>query len=194
MAVLPLAEKEKLEEAKRLEEENKKRQLCPAAPVVDVKIKLESAENENDNMYSVPVKQFLKRKYEESVAAKNKNDNGEGPELKRIKKENSTSSVKEDKKSIDETVNVISDSDSDAPPEEQPTLSKPLPTHNTKSLHKTKQNKNKKMKKKFMAAQSSNKPVHTNFDYKNVDFKKFQGGAQRAKGMEIKPQLHAKVN
>ena len=184
---MPLAEKEKLEEAQRLEKENKNRQLCPVPAKkepLDVDLKTEK----DDDLYNMPIKQYLKRKYEESVVQKS---NLQIPELKRMKPNESNNDDNNDESND----NVLDENDdSDGPPEELPSCSKRLPQ---KPLDKNRSNqkiKRNKYKSNLMSNQSSNKPVQTNFNYQKVDFKKFQGGAKRAKGMEIKPQVHGKVN
>lgn len=211
LAVLPTVEKEKREEAARIDAENKKRQLCPEASVVtpvDVKV----IKKESDNLYKMPIKEILKRKYEESVATKAAN----AASAKRIKtEENSDNKLKfvnlpPTKKELRQqnqrdaaTVSVDgneqqmeADSD-DGPPDEKPTSSRPIDNNNCRNQLKKPKHKNNK-RGKFRNAgrthqQSSDKPVATNFDYQNVDFKKFQGGAQKAKGTELKPQFHGKV-
>ncbi|XP_065371175.1 exosome complex component 10 homolog [Calliphora vicina] len=219
IAVLPQVEKEKREEAARIEAENKKRQLCPDAPtnmpidkdLVDVK----NIKKEND-MYSMPIREMLKRKHDESVAKKTAN----AAPAKRIKtEENSimTTTPTDDKlkfvnlpptkkelkqqnqlkrpASQDTSINIISDDDhdDDGPPEEKPTSSQPIDGQVSKNTFKNK-NKKGKFNNSGKAHQSSDKPVQTNFDYQKVDFKKFQGGAQKAKGTELKPQFHGKGN
>ncbi|XP_073814612.1 exosome component Rrp6 [Musca autumnalis] len=229
MTVLPMIEKEKREEAARLEAENKKRQLCPDAPAM-MPINAEDVKKEKDHedMYSVPIKAMLKRKYEEAVAKKAAANDGASCS-KRTKMETKSTieqitptddklkfvnlpptkkelkQQKEFKRQAETTVSQLEnqnndDGDDDGPPEEKPIVSVPPSQEHDgqhSSAHKQKF-KNKNKKQKFMATnkphQSSDKPVQTNFDYKNVDFKKFQGGAQKAKGMEIKAQFHAKSN
>ncbi|XP_017481740.1 PREDICTED: exosome component 10 [Rhagoletis zephyria] len=233
LAVLPLVEKEKAEEAARIEAENKKRQLCPAAnPLLaktEMEIKVESADDE----YSLPIKEILKRTHEEAIAKKSKAMDPEEPKAKRFKTvtpiddklkfvnlpptkrelqankhaanntEISTADTKTKQSAASNTANESSNSvhtisdDSDSAPEEMPSTSQahtqqrvPHPQIGKKKF------KNKNMKNRQKSNQSSNKPIDVvkSFDYKNVDFKKFQGGAQRAKGMELKPQFHGKSN
>ncbi|CAD6992966.1 unnamed protein product [Ceratitis capitata] len=87
-AMLPLIEKQKAEEAAHIEAENKKRQLCPAANSVpakaEVEIKNEPAE---DDEYSMPIKEILKRTHEEAIAKKLKAKRAEEPSAKRFKTE-----------------------------------------------------------------------------------------------------------
>lgn len=236
MAVLPEIEKEKREEAARIEAENKKRQLCPAAPaMMPVDIKDVKKENAEEDIYSIPIRAMLKRKYEESVAKKAATVSAaDGPSnSKRIKVEkttNETNSVTptDDKlkfvnlpptkkeleqqkqqlkrKSDISTTALTNDDDGDSEDDEQPE-EKPSVSQSQENEHKQqgsqqstskKKFKNKNKKQKFNASnkshQSSDKPIQTNFDYQKVDFKKFQGGAQKAKGTEIKAQFHPKVS
>ncbi|KNC29695.1 hypothetical protein FF38_05071 [Lucilia cuprina] len=222
MAVLPMVEKEKREEAARIDAENKKRQLCPQAPTlmpVDKDSKDDINIKKEEDMYSMPIREMLKRKYEESVAKKAANSAA----AKRIKtEENSitTTTPTDDKLKFvnlpptkkelkqqnqlkrsapqDTSTTTISDDDdeqddNDGPPVEKPTSSRPLDGQVSKKKFKNK-NKNGKFQNSGKAYQSSDKPVQTNFDYQKVDFKKFQGGAQKAKGTELKPQFHGKGN
>lgn len=228
MTVLPMIEKEKREEAARLEAENKKRQLCPDAPATmpintnDIK-----KETEVEDMYNLPIKAMLKRKYEEALAKKAAAAATDGASTsKRTKLETKTTieqvtptddklkfvnlpptkkelkQQKEFKRQAEASVSELEkqeDDDDDGPPEEKPIVSTAPSQEDDEQKPSTYKQKfkNKNKKQKFMASnkpqQSSDKPVQTNFDYKNVDFRKFQGGAQKAKGMEIKAQIHAKV-
>ncbi|KAM7364737.1 exosome component Rrp6 [Cochliomyia hominivorax] len=223
IAVLPMVEKEKREEAARIEAENKKKQLCPQAPTlmpvdkdaVDIK----NIKKETDDIYRMPIKEMLKRKYEESVAKKAANANT----AKRIKTEDdnatkTTTTPTDDKLKFvnlpptkkelkqqnrlkrsapqDNSVGDHDDDDDGGPPEERPTSSQP-PNNERESQQNSKQkfkNKKAKFNNSTKSHQSSDKPVQTNFDYQKVDFKKFQGGAQKAQGTELKPQFHAKGN
>lgn len=97
------------------------------------------------------------------------------------------------------SVHIISD-ESDSGSEEAPSTSQAQSLQlNANQRQRQRQSGKKKFKNKNMINrqnrnQSSNKPIDVKFfDYKNVDFRKFQGGAQRAKGMELKPQFHGKV-
>ncbi|XP_075147723.1 exosome component Rrp6 [Haematobia irritans] len=224
MAVLPMIEQEKREEAARLEAENKKRQLCPEAPAmmpVDIKKK-----TEDDDIYSMPIKAMLKRKYEESVAKKAANAGNDEPcNSKRFKRQDDNNCAatptddklkfvnlpptkkelqqqKDQMKRPAEDSSIIIDDDEDEGPEEIPTgsqsqnrpqLQGPQQSHGT-----NKKFKNKNRKQKFSSSnkphQSSDKPIPSNFDYKKVDFNKFQGGAKKANGPEIKAQFHPKGN
>ncbi|XP_013110735.2 exosome component 10 [Stomoxys calcitrans] len=223
MTVLPMIEQEKREEAARLEAENKKRQLCPEAPVM-MPVKVEDKAAEED-MYSMPIKAMLKRKYEESVAKKTA-ANDEASHAKRIKCEsdrhdsdNDSNTANDDnlkfvnlpptKKELKQhkqklkrpadTSAIVIDDDED---EEKPTVSRSQNQNNSgQKPHQSAVNKkfkNKNKKQKFNASnksqQSSDKPIQTNYDYQKVDFKKFQGGAQKAKGTELKAQFHPKGN
>ena len=222
-----MVEKEKLEEAARIEAENKKRQLCPEAPTI-MPIDKDSMDmkkiKQEDDIYAMPIKEMLKRKYEESVAKKNSN----ASEAKRVKTEDSSSvsttitptddklkfvnlpPTKKELKQLNQnkrleqqhtsTPSTKSDEDnSDEGPNEEPISLRPIDEDQNNQQHSLKKKyKNKNTKSKFnnsgKAHQSSDKPVQTNFDYQKVDFKKFQGGAQKAKGTELKPQFHGKVN
>ncbi|XP_053970145.1 exosome component 10 [Anastrepha ludens] len=223
LAMLPLAEKEKAEEAARIEAENKKRRLCPAANPSPVITKMEiKTEPADDNEYNLPIKEILKRTHEEAIAKKNKSNDSEEPGPKRFKNETPTDdklkfinlppTKKELKQANNQAPNTAADTltantsnnsvhtiseDSDSGPEEIPSTSQAQPMQNTPNRQSgKKQMKNKNMKNRQKSYQSSNKPIDLvkNFDYNSVDFKKFQGGGQRAKGMELKPQFHGKSN
>lgn len=219
-----MVEKEKREEAARIEAENKKRQLCPDAPTImpvdKDKMDVKSVKQEDD-MYSMPIKEMLKRKYEESVAKKNVNakrikteDNNIVPKTKtptddKLKFVNLPPTKKELKQlnqnkklehnNVSTTTISDDDNDTDERPNEVPTSSRSnAQQQNNQQNSLKKKFKNKNIKSKLnnsgKAHQSSDKPVQTNFDYQKVDFKKFQGGAQKAKGTELKPQFHGKVS
>ncbi|KAL5285138.1 EXOSC10 family protein [Megaselia abdita] len=61
-AMIPLIEKEKLEEAKRLETENSFKLLCPIKPEPGTDDTLTKPESAEDDPYKLPMKQQLKRK------------------------------------------------------------------------------------------------------------------------------------
>ncbi|XP_055903687.1 exosome component 10 [Eupeodes corollae] len=194
VAVLPLVEIEKREELARIEAENAKKVLCPVKTELPVK-KEPIVKNEVDNMYNVPLKQNLKRKNPESLNPQNQS---QSPQEKRFKREHPKPLADgEHLKFVDLTKNTFRASKpttqpeivEDSEPSEPSSTSKP-PTTATPDGKNGKFKKNKKKFKGNKVAQSSDKPVA--FDYKNVDFKKFQGGAQKAKGTELKPKFHGK--
>ncbi|XP_030371136.1 exosome component 10 [Scaptodrosophila lebanonensis] len=208
LAILPLMVQQKREEATRAHNELLKRRLCPATPAPD-DIKLEpstTAAAAEDDMYSMPLKEQLKRKYQAK--------SGETSAPKRVKKDEDTQpqtkiEVKTEAPAaqIDAppaAIQVDSDTDDDAveevPVERQP---QPMPAKPTTSKQKKRLHNQQRFKAKTRVHnQSSNMPVQLpqqpkresvpNFDYKNVDFRQFRGGAQRARGTEIKPQVHGK--
>ncbi|XP_067617053.1 exosome complex component 10 homolog [Eurosta solidaginis] len=238
LAVLPLAEKEKAEEAARIEAENKKRQLCPDAPsATELGIKAEPAAA-NDDDYNLPIKEMLKRAHRDATEKKSQTeaDNSCEPKAKRFKCETPSddklkfvnlpptkkeqrqankkvpnimqqkSNANAETNQINNSVHTISDDndESDSALEEAPSTSQwqmqqpqqvdAMPKRQQQQHSGKKKFKNKKNRGKSF--QSSDKPINDakNFDYKSVDFKKFQGGAQRAKGMELKSQFHGKSN
>ncbi|XP_011189712.2 exosome component 10 [Zeugodacus cucurbitae] len=86
LAMLPLVEKEKAEEAARIEAENKKRQLCPAVKPMPAQTATDSKmEPSDDAEYSMPIKEILKRTHEEAIAKKRQSKESEEPKAKRFK-------------------------------------------------------------------------------------------------------------
>jgi len=94
--------------------------------------------------------------------------------------------------SDDEVVEVPIQRQSTEPPKPPPAQSK-------------KQQKRNQFQRGFKAKNRGNHPqsssqqvaqpkVEGNFDYKNVDFRQFKGGAQRARGTEIKQNIRGKVS
>uniref|UniRef100_A0A0K8US75 Exosome complex component 10 homolog n=1 Tax=Bactrocera latifrons TaxID=174628 RepID=A0A0K8US75_BACLA len=231
LAMLPLIEKEKAEEAARIEAENKKRQLCPAVKPLPAQTATEfKVEPTDDGDYSMPIKEILKRTHEEAIAKKAQSKESEEPKAKRFKTDTpyddklkfvnlpptkkemrlankqkaaetqkpAATNVAADK--LNNSVHTIRD-DSDSGPEEAPSTSQAQMSQSNANQQQRqgqggkKKFKNKNIKNRQNRNQSSSKPIDVqNFDYKNVDFRKFQGGAQRAKGMELKPQFHGKSN
>ncbi|XP_030573522.1 exosome component 10 [Drosophila novamexicana] len=202
MAILPLMQQQKIEQTAKENNELLKRRLCPAEPA-PVNIKLESTTKvDEDPIYKLPLKEQLKRKHQPtaeqpSLAKRNKNEekpsasvSGPKPKIK-----------SEPMPAIDQTPNG-EDSDDDAVievPIEKSATENPTPALSRRQQKR--QEKNKRFKAKArMQAQSSNKPVQLptntataqNFDYKNVDFRQFQGGAKRAQSTEIKSQMRGK--
>ncbi|EDW67484.1 exosome complex component 10 homolog [Drosophila virilis] len=202
MAILPLMQQQKIEQTAKENNELLKRRLCPAEPA-PVNIKLESTTKvDEDPVYKLPLKEQLKRKHQPtadqpSLAKRNKNEEKPSASMSGAKPK-----VKnEPMAAIDQTPNA-EDSDDDAvievPIEKSPTEN---PTPALSRRQQKRQEKNKRFKAKARTqAQSSNKPVQLptntataqNFDYKNVDFRQFQGGAKRAQSTEIKSQMRGK--
>lgn len=75
----------------------------------------------------------------------------------------------------------------DSPPEVNNILTQKSPKNNKK---KNKKNKNKDKAELPIPAQSE----QPDFDYSNVDFKKFGGGSIVEQNNEIKVKFHGKVN
>ncbi|XP_055850996.1 exosome component 10 [Episyrphus balteatus] len=192
VAVLPLVEIEKKEELARIEAENAKKQLCPIKSEMPQKTEA-IVKNEADNLYSVPLRESLKRKNPES-SNPNNNQSAQG---KRIKKETPASDgdhlkFMELKRKAPEVSNTSNQQEVEEEDEEPSSTSSNQTTPHSGQKHSNNGN-NRKNRKRFKGnkvAQSSEKPVA--FDYKKVDFKKFQGGAQKAKGTELKPKFHGK--
>lgn len=182
VAVLPLVEIEKQEELAKIEAENAKKLLCPvksemAPPKIDVPVKPDPEE-----MYSVPLKESLKRKNPGNLNPKNT----QSPQQKRIKKENPTTDEVASSTTENNQQPIVIEDDS----EPSSTTSKTAPASGQNQNNNNNKKKNKRKFKNDKFGQSSDKPVA--FDYQKVDFKKFQGGAQKAKGTELKPKFHGK--
>ncbi|XP_052848183.1 exosome component 10 [Drosophila gunungcola] len=208
LAILPLMEQLKADQIARERSELLKRRLCPAAPAPEQNIKLEAhtIKQEVDDMYSVPLKEHLKRKHQTS----NKTDTDHQPTTgKRPRKdENSQPRVEPEptvKMKPATTVQPVPDHSDDevveVPIERQSAeQTKPSPAQSKR------QQKNKQFQRGFKAKNRGNHPQSSsqqipqipkpkaegNFDYKNVDFRQFKGGAQRARGTEIKHQMRGK--
>ncbi|XP_017111520.1 exosome component 10 [Drosophila elegans] len=208
LAILPLMEQLKADQNARERSELLKRRLCPAAPAPEQNIKLEAhtVKQEADDMYAVPLKEHLKRKHQTS----NKTDTDQQPTVnkKPRKDENSQPRVEQQptvKVETATTVQRVPDHSDDevveVPIERQSAeQTKPSPAQIKR------QQKNKQFQRGFKAKNRGNHPQSSsqqvpqipkpkaegNFDYKNVDFRQFKGGAQRARGTEIKHQMRGK--
>ncbi|KAH8310716.1 hypothetical protein KR044_002721, partial [Drosophila immigrans] len=195
LAILPLMQQQKIEQNAREQLELAKRRLCPAEPAPE-SIKLEAVPKEDldDDKYNLPLKEQLKRKHQSAA-----NNNEHPNDIKRSRKEEKTA-IKTETPVADEVVDIES---SDEVPVEIPidrNASENLPATSS-SRQQKRQQKNQRFKAKSrVQAQSSNRPVQLpanlgapqHFDYKNVDFRQFKGGAQRARGTEIKTQMRGK--
>jgi len=67
LAILPLMQQQKIEQTAREQKELLKRQLCPTEPA-PVTIKLETEPKQEDDLYSLPLKEQLKRKHPQSTS------------------------------------------------------------------------------------------------------------------------------
>lgn len=199
LAILPLMEQLKADQVARERSELLKRRLCPAAPAPEQNIKLEPIviKDEDDAMYSVPLREQLKRKHQTNGKA----DADQQPTTsKRSRKDENTKPIVRPEvpvktepaavvhqvpgESDDEVVEVPIQRQSTEPPKPPPAQSK-------------KQQKRNQFQRGFKAKNRGNHPqsssqqvaqpkVEGNFDYKNVDFRQFKGGAQRARGTDRK--------
>ncbi|KAH8383565.1 hypothetical protein KR009_009318, partial [Drosophila setifemur] len=206
VAILPLMEQLKQDQIERERSEQLKRRLCPAAPAPEQNIKLEEVGNKPDeDEYALPLREQLKRKHQ------SKSDTDQQPTTsKRSRKdENSQPAVKKEAPVKNEAIAVVenpAESDDDVvmevPIDRQPADHvKPPPNQSKRQKRKQQQFQQQRFKAKNRAnhPQSSLHPVvmpksagNGNFDYKNVDFRQFKGGAQRARGTEIKQQMRGK--
>ncbi|XP_001358230.2 exosome component 10 [Drosophila pseudoobscura] len=202
LAILPLMEQVKADQRARDSKELLKRRLCPpATPTEDIKLESSSGKVEaaDDAVYSLPLKEQLKRKH--------KPDSDQHPSTsKRLKEGN----IKPKPESApvpvrgavkNESITCISDEDDDVV--EVPIQKKPIAQA---AEAPSKRQQKRKQFQRFRGGkargnhpQSSSQPVvqqpkpqGNNFDYKNVDFRQFQGGAQRARGTEIKQTIRGK--
>ncbi|XP_033163505.1 exosome component 10 [Drosophila mauritiana] len=202
LAILPLMVQLKADQLARERSELQKRQLCPAAPTVEQNIKLEANAigKEDDDMYSVPLKEQLKRKHPQANV---KTDPDQQPTAsKRPRKAESTQTkppVKiEPVEKVQQATGESDDEVVEVPIERQATEPpKPSPAQNNRKQKKNQFQRGFKAKNRGNHPQSSSQqvPQHQgtgNFDYKNVDFRQFKGGAQRARGTEIKQQIRGK--
>lgn len=209
LAMLPIVEKEKLDEAARIEAEEKNIQLCPTT-VVDNTVTEKKVIKTEEDAYSVSVKEMLKRKREESSSSKNTAcvrtnvkrpktgpQNNQFSTEKRVngseaglnKPVNSDGSANDNgNDNNDGNLNILS--------KEGPSSSQSLAQEQQKTDKKRLKNKHKSKKSSSTpkSYQSSNKPIQIDFDYNKVDFNKFKGGAQKAKPTEFKQQFHGKVS
>ncbi|XP_017057499.1 exosome component 10 [Drosophila ficusphila] len=204
LAILPLMEQLKADQIARERSELLKRRLCPAAPAPEQNIKLEaSVQQEEDSMYSVPLKEQLKRKHQ----ANGKADEDHQPtSSKRPRKDENTQprvkpepTVKtEPAEAVQEVAGESDDEVVEVPIERQSAEKvKPVPPQNKRQEKRKEFQRGFKAKNRANHPQSSNQQVPqpkggANFDYKNVDFRQFKGGAQRARGTEIKQNMRGK--
>ncbi|EDV93320.1 exosome component 10 [Drosophila grimshawi] len=200
LAILPLMQQEKIEQAARENSELLKRRLCPAEPAPEsLKLELEPKEEppQEDATYNLPLKEQLKRKHlpatpseTSSQAKRNRNEDDATPSSSKSKKRSIEETHNEDDSADDSVVEV---------PIERSASENPVPALSKRQQKRQQQNQRFKAKSR-MPAQSSNRAVQLpatsaapqNFDYQNVDFRQFQGGAKRAHGTEIKAQIHGK--
>ncbi|XP_037730545.1 exosome component 10 isoform X2 [Drosophila subpulchrella] len=205
LAILPLMEQLKADQVARERSELLKRRLCPAAPAPEQNIKLEPhvIKQEDDAMYSVPLREQLKRKHQTNGKA----DADQQPTTsKRSRKDENTKPIDKPEgpvkaepavvvhevpgESDDEVVEVPIQRQSTEPP-------KPPPAQSKKQQKRNQFQRGFKAKNRGNHPQSSSQQVaqpkaEGNFDYKNVDFRQFKGGAQRARGTEIKQNIRGK--
>ncbi|EDW14462.1 exosome component 10 [Drosophila mojavensis] len=198
VAILPLMQQQKLEQTAKENNELLKRRLCPAEPApVDIKLEIEP-KVEEDPVQSLPLKEQLKRKQpatEPSTQAK-RSKSEEKPSASTSGAETITNQSQQN------TIEVDNDDDDDdvtEVPIERSPAETPAPVL-SKRQQKRQEKNNRFKAKQRLQQQSSNRPVQLppnsaavqNFDYKNVDFRQFQGGAKRAQGTEIKSQTRGK--
>lgn len=204
LAILPLMQEEKIAQSAREQSELLKRRLCPAEPApANIKLEEGNIKEELDNLYNLPLKEQLKRKHQSpapSTFKRSRNEENTKPSTSQT-----AQLFKSEKDSGTHKIEKVNDSDDDdvveVPIEKKAPESKPSTLSKKQQKHQQKNNKRFKAKLRI-PEQSSNRPVPTqsqqgttqNFDYKNVDFRQFQGGAQRARGTEIKTQMRGKVS
>ncbi|EDV42698.1 uncharacterized protein Dana_GF18126 [Drosophila ananassae] len=200
LAILPLMEQLKQDQIAREHSEQLKRRLCPTASAPEENIKLQAPATKAEvEIYSLPLKEQLKRKHQSNM-------DGEQPSTskKARKDENTQPIVKKEINEQNESIEVVEpteESDEDdvleVPIERQPADQAKPPQNQGK------RQKRKQLQQRFKAKNRANHPQGSNlqvpqpkpagnFDYKNVDFRQFKGGAQRARGTEIKQQMHGK--
>ncbi|XP_016961271.1 exosome component 10 [Drosophila biarmipes] len=204
LAILPLMEQLKADQVARERSELLKRRLCPAAPAPEQNIKLEAhaVKQEEDAMYSVPLKEQLKRKHQTNGKA----DADQQPTTsKRSRKDENTKprvkpevSVKTEPAEVVHQVPGESDDEVVEVPIQRQSAEPAKPAPQSKKQQKRNQfQRGFKAKNRGNHPQSSSQQVaqpraEGNFDYKNVDFRQFKGGAQRARGTEIKQNIRGK--
>lgn len=202
LAILPLMQEQKIAQSAREQSELLKRRLCPAEPApADIKLEDSNNKEELDNLYNLPLKEQLKRKHQSPAPSsfkRSRNEENTKPSTSQI--------FKSEKDSGTQKIEKVNDNSDDDDVVEVP-IEKKAPDSKPSTLSKQQQKRQQKNNKRFKAKlripeQSSNRPVPTqshqettqHFDYKNVDFRQFQGGAQRARGTEIKTQMRGKVS
>ncbi|BFF90602.1 exosome component 10 [Drosophila madeirensis] len=197
LAILPLMQQLKADQQARDRTELAKRRLCPAAPTPE-DIKLESATGKvepEDPVYSLPLKEQLKRKH--------KPDPDQHPSSsKRLREGNSKPKAEAVLAVKNETIACISDDDDDAVVEVPIEKQRAAQAAEAPSKRQQKRQQFQRFrggKARGNHPQSSSQPVQqqpkpqgNNFDYKNVDFRQFKGGAQRARGTEIKHTIRGR--
>ncbi|KAH8359924.1 hypothetical protein KR093_009575, partial [Drosophila rubida] len=197
LAILPLMQQQKIEQNAREQRELAKRRLCPAEPAPE-SIQLEAVPKVEleDDKYNLPLKEQLKRKHQPTASS-----NEHAIDVKRTKKEEKpTTQIKTEAPA---TIEVSGENSDDDDVLEVPIEKKAPENSATTSSNRQqkRQQKNQRFKAKSrIQAQSSNRPVQLpanlgasqHFDYKNIDFRQFKGGAQRARGTEVKTQMRGK--
>lgn len=168
-----------------------------------------------DDKYKLPVKKDLKRKFEAKSSQSNE-DVSKSKKERKIKPESSKTNnesllqnntlnkkQKSDENISDQLQLKIETSNKNNGVEEtviiktneklsssQKEEKRNLP--NTQiSIKKDSSSKKNKLLSRMKTAQSSNQPIE--FDYSKVDFKKFQGGAEKSQPTEIKAKFFGKV-
>lgn len=198
LAILPLMQEQKIEQNAREQSELLKRRLCPTEPApADIKLEVNPKKEEVDELYNLPLKEQLKRKHQTttpSTIKRSRNEENNKP----------STSVKSEPATDTHKIEKMDDSDDDDEVVEVPIKKNAPETKSSSQSKQKRQQNNKRFKAKLrIPEQSSNRPVPTtqsnpgstqHFDYKNVDFRQFQGGAQRARGTEIKTHMRGKVS
>ncbi|KAH8264558.1 hypothetical protein KR038_010051 [Drosophila bunnanda] len=199
LAILPLMEQLKADQIARERSEQLKRRLCPTEPPPAQNITLDVAPAVNkdveDAIYSLPLKEQLKRKHQ----ASRKPDlaDQQPTTSKRARKDENTHPIKLEHADSASKHSESDDEVVETPIERQPAEQPKLPSRKEKRKEKRRQFQRKN---RAIHSQSSNQQVPQpkikvqggNFDYKNVDFRQFKGGAQRARGTEIKQQMRGR--
>lgn len=172
LAILPFAEQQRLEEIARMSEEKRKRKLCPEKNVVFattdliIKDELKLTEDIEDDIdeFKSPLADYDKRRkaLQKAVAAAIK-DTPPSPDVVPPSK----------KRRLDDDREGSATSSSQVPEE----LSQNSPNGSSSVDASKNHQKNKKKWQNNKTGQASSRPV--DFDYSQVDFKKFQGGSAR---------------
>ncbi|KAJ6639352.1 Exosome component 10 [Pseudolycoriella hygida] len=153
LAILPIAEQQRLEELKKQQEANKLKRLCPEKTESTeeyVLIKEERIDDPNDEYAgNLPLKDYGKRKPNDAVS----NVQEQQPTAKRVKYETSTSEPR----------------------------NKRSATNDQQYEHETKNEKKKKLNKLSHPNATTTAHNSQEFDYGQVDFKKFKGGSHQTK-------------
>ncbi|EDW83852.1 uncharacterized protein Dwil_GK13832 [Drosophila willistoni] len=205
LAILPFTAQLRKEQDAKEQSELLKRRLCPADPTPEHIQMVESAikTTESANDHSMSLKEQLKRKHQSKTVLEDQPSSS-----KRLKLDENTKplSAAPPIKSETSIINVDDGESDNSDVVEMPIIKNPLepPSPATPTLSK-RQQKRQRNNQQFKAkariqqhSQSSNQPVilpkkgAPNFNYKNVDFKQFKGGAKRARGTEIKADIRGK--